>query len=271
MELGLTGKVALVTGASKGIGAAIALELGREGAHVAVCARGAPDLDAVARRLGELGRTAVAVPADASTAAGVDSVVQATLAAFGRVDILVNNAGGAPGPGGFANLTDEHWQAAFDLNLMSAVRFARALLPGMIERRWGRIVNIASTSAREPDTVVVHYNCVKAGLLALSKTLANAYAKDGVLVNCVSPGLTHTPAVEKSAARRLRERGESVEGLSPDELIARYYLPRRPLPIGRMGQPQDIAGIVAFLASERAGWITGAYINVDGGWVKSIY
>ncbi len=125
--------------------------------------------------------------------------------------------------------------------------------------------------AREPDVVVVHYNCAKAGLLALSKTLANTYSKDGVLVNCVLPGLTHTPALEASAARRLQERGESIEGLTPDDLVNRYYVPRRPLPIGRVGRPEDLAGIVAFLASDRAAFITGAAINVDGGWVKSIY
>jgi 3-oxoacyl-[acyl-carrier protein] reductase len=271
MDLGLTGKIALVTGGSKGIGAAIALELAREGADVAICARNAGELDAMAERLRALGRRVAAVPADLSSAAGVTAVVDGVLAQLGRVDILVNNVGGAPGPGGFMNLTDEHWQAAFDLNVMSAVRFSRALLPGMIERRWGRIINIASTSAREPDIVVVHYNSVKAGLLALSKTLSNAYAKDGVLVNCVSPGLTRTPAVEKSAVKRLSEQGEDTSVLSSDEAVARYYLPRRPLPIGRIGNPEDLAGIVAFLASERASWITGAYINVDGGWVKSIY
>jgi 3-oxoacyl-[acyl-carrier protein] reductase len=198
-------------------------------------------------------------------------VVDATLARFGRVDILVNNVGGAGGPGGFMNLRDEHWQLAWDLNVMAAVRFSRAVLPGMVERRWGRIINIASTSAREPDTVVVHYNCAKAGLLALSKTLANAYAKDGVLVNCVLPGLTRTPAVESSAAKRLKEQGVDVDGMTADDVVNRYYIPRRPLPVGRIGQPEDLAAIVAFLASERASWITGTAINVDGGWVKSIY
>jgi 3-oxoacyl-[acyl-carrier protein] reductase len=271
MDLGLTNKIALVTGASKGIGAAIALELAQEGADVVVCARQLGALDEMAQRIAARGRQALAVPADLSGAAGVQAVVDGAVATFGRVDILVNNVGGAPGPGGFMNLADEHWQAAWDLNLMSAVRFSRALIPGMVERRWGRIINIASTSAREPDTVVVHYNCAKAGLLALSKTLATAYAKDGVLVNCVSPGLTRTPAVEKSAAKRLVERGESVDDLSADEVVQRYYGPRRPLPIGHFGCPEDLAGIVAFLASERAGFITGAYINVDGGWVKSIY
>jgi 3-oxoacyl-[acyl-carrier protein] reductase len=268
MDLNLTDKIALVTGASKGIGAAIALELAREGADIAVCARGSEELDETARAIAALGRQVIAVPADLRSAAGVQAVVTAALAAFGRVDVLVNNVGGAPGPGGFMNLDDADWQAAWDLNLMSAVRCARALIPGMVERRWGRIINIASTSARQPDTVVVHYNCAKAALLALSKTLANAYAKDGVLVNCVLPGITRTPALEKSAAKRLAERGE---GLSAEEVVDRYYGPRRPLPIGRFGTPADLAAMVAFLASDRAGWITGAAINVDGGWVKGIY
>lgn len=271
MDVNLRGKIALVTGGSKGIGGAIALEVAREGADVAICAREPGPLDESARHIAALGRQVLAVPANLATADGVRTVVEGVLARFGRVDILVNNVGGAPGPGGFANLTDEHWQAAWDLNVMSAVRFSRALIPGMVERRWGRIINVASTSAREPDTVVVHYNCAKAGLLALSKTLANAYAKDGVLVNCVLPGLTRTPAVESSAAKRLKEQGIDVEGLTPDELVNRYYVPRRPLPVGRIGQPEDLAAIVAFLASERAAFITGTAINVDGGWVKSIY
>ena len=270
MDLGLTNKIALVTGASKGIGAAIATELAREGADLAICARDARTLDATARALAEIGRQVVAVPADLATADGVQTVVDRVLAAFGRVDILVNNVGGAGGPGGFENLRDEHWQRAWDLNVMAAVRFSRALLPGMVERRWGRIINIGSTSGREPDVVVVHYNCAKAGLLALSKTLANAYSKHGVLVNCVLPGLTRTPALEVSAAKRLQERGESIEGLTADELVNRYYIPRRPLPVGRVGRPEDLAGIVAFLASERASFITGAAIDVDGGWVKAI-
>ena len=271
MDLGLTGKVALVTGASRGIGAAIAMELAREGADVAVCARGQHDLDDLARSVTALGRRVVAVPADLASAAGVQAVVDRVLTAMGRVDVLVNNVGGAGGPGGFMNLRDEHWQLAWDLNVMAAVRFSRALIPRMVERRWGRIINIGSTSGRQPDIVVVHYNCAKAGLLALSKTLSNAYSKDGVLVNCVLPGLTRTPALEASAAKRLQEQGEPIDGLTPDDLVNRYYVPRRPLPIGRVGIPEDIAGIVAFLASERAGFITGTAIDVDGGWVKSIY
>ncbi|HVM98453.1 MAG TPA: SDR family oxidoreductase, partial [Candidatus Acidoferrales bacterium] len=258
MDLHLTNRIALVTGASQGIGGAIALELAREGADVAICARGTKELDVMASRLADHGCQVLAVPADLATAEGVRAVVDATLARFGRVDILVNNVGGAPGPGGFLNLTDEHWQGAWNLNLMSAVRFSRALIPGMVERKWGRIINVASTSAREPDVVVVHYNSAKAGLVALSKSLANTYAKDGVIVNCVSPGLTRTPALESSAAKRLKEQGIDTAGLTPDELVNRYYIPRRPLPVGRVGSPEDIAGMVAFLASERAGWISGS-------------
>ena len=271
MDLGLNGKVALVTGASRGIGAGIALELAREGADLVICARQSPPLDETAHAIAALGRQVMAVPADVSTAAGVQAVVDAARAMFGRVDVLVNNVGGAPGGGCFMYLSDAEWQGAWDLDLMSAVRFARALVPAMVERRWGRIINIASTAARQPDTIVVHYNCAKAALVALSKTLANAYAADGVLVNCICPGLTRTPAIEASAAQRLQESGQSVAGLSPDEIVARYWGARRPIPVGRIGRVEDIAGIVAFLASERASWITGTCIDVDGGWVKSIY
>ena len=271
MELALQGKLALVTGAGYGIGRAIAVELAREGADVAVCARGRDPLLETAQAIEAQGRRAIVVTADLATPQGATKVCDVVLAEAGRVDILVNNVGGAPGPAGFENLTDEHWRAAFDLNLMSAVRFSRRLIPTMVERGWGRVINIASTSARQPDAVVVHYNCVKAGLMALSKTLATAYAKDGVIVNCVVPGLTRTPAVERSAARRLEEQGEDVTGLSADEVVNRYYIPRRPLPVGRVGTPEDLAGIVTFLASERASWISGAAINVDGGWVKAVY
>jgi len=271
MDLALKGKTALVTGGGYGIGRAIAVELAREGADVAICARGRAELDETAAAIEEQSRRAFVVTADLAEASGVEHVCAEVARGFGAIDILINNVGGAPGPGGFENLTDEHWQAAFDLNLMSAVRFSRRLLPGMVERGWGRVINIASTSARQPDTVVVHYNCVKAGLMALSKTLANAYAKDGVIVNCVVPGLTRTPAVERSAARRLEEQGEDTTGLSPDEVVNRYYLPRRPLPVGRVGTPEDLAGIVTFLASDRASWISGAAIDVDGGWVKAAY
>lgn len=271
MDLSLHGRRALVTGGGYGIGRAIAVGLAQEGADVTVCARGRGPLEETVEQIESHGRRGYAVTADLATADGVRTVCDALDANFGPVDILVNNVGGAPGPGGFENLEDAHWQEAFDLNLMSAVRFSRRLVPPMAARGWGRVINISSTSARQPDVVVVHYNCVKAGLMALSKTLANAYAPDGVMVNCVVPGLTRTPAVEKTARRRLEEQGEEVADLSAADVVNRYYVPRRPLPVGRIGEPTDVAGLVVFLASKRAGWISGAAFDVDGGWVKSVW
>ena len=270
MDLFLKDRVAIVTGASSGIGLAIAGGLAREGASLVISARGAERLAEAEKEIAALGAPVEAVVADVATRGGCDAVGGAAVRRFGRIDILVNNAGGAGGPGGFMNLADEHWQHAFDLNVMSAVRCARAAIPHMQQQGGGRIVNIASTSAHQPDVVVCHYNAAKAALINLSKTLANSFAADGILVNCVCPGLTRTPAVEQSARRRLEEAGQSVEGMSASEAVNAYYVPRRPIPLGRIGEAADVAGIVVFLCSERAAWITGSCINVDGGWTKSM-
>jgi len=270
MELGLSSRIAIVTGASAGIGRAIALRLAREGASLAISARGEERLREAGAEIQSIGANVEAIPADVATAEGCRSVVEGALRRFGRVDILVNNAGGGGGPPGFLALTDEDWQHAFDLNLMSAVRCSRSAIPHMQSQGSGRIVNISSTSAIEPDVVVCHYNAAKAGLVNLTKTLANSYAAGGILVNCICPGLTRTPAVEDAARQRLAESGEPTESLSGEELVRAYFGPRRPIPVGRIGEPEDIAGIVAFLCSEQASWITGTCINVDGGWVKGI-
>lgn len=271
MNLGLAGKTAIVTGSSTGIGLAIARSLGVEGASLMLSARGEARLADVRAKLSEELSTPVeAVAADMGTAAGCRAVVDAAVERFGRLDILVNNAGGSPGPGGFMNLADEHWQIAFDLNLMSAVRCSRAAIPHMQKQGGGRIVMISSTSGHQPDTIVCHYNAAKAALINLSKTLANAFAPDQILVNCVCPGLTRTPAIEKSARKRLLEAGESVEGLDVEQIVAAYWGPRRPIPLGRVGAPEEIAGLVAFLCSAQASWITGTCINVDGGWTKTV-
>lgn len=270
MELGLKGKAAVVTGASTGIGLAIARALAAEGASVLISARGEERLEEARRSLAELATPVEALVADAATAAGCASVIETAAQRFGRLDILVNNAGGSPGPGGFMNLADEHWQIAYDLNLMSAVRCSRAAIPHMRRQGGGRIVMISSTSGHQPDTVVCHYNAAKAALISLSKTLANSFAAEQILVNCVCPGLTRTPAVEKSALRRLAEQGQSVEGLGIEEAVAAYWGPRRPIPVGRLGTPEEIAAMVAFLCSEQASWITGTCINVDGGWTKGM-
>lgn len=271
MNLELSGKTAVVTGSSTGIGLAIARSLAAEGAAILLSARGAERLEAARASIAaESGARVEVLVADVATAEGCNAVVEEAVRRFGRIDVLVNNAGAAPGPAGFLNLADHHWQQAFELNLLSAVRCSRAAIPHMQRQGGGRIVMISSTSAHQPDVVVCHYNAAKAALINLSKTLANSFAADKILVNCVCPGLTRTPAVERSARRRLREAGENVDGLSDDEAVAAYFGPRRPMPLGRIGTPEEVAALVVFLCSARASWITGTCINADGGWTKSI-
>jgi 3-oxoacyl-[acyl-carrier protein] reductase len=270
MDLELRGRVAVVTGSSTGIGRAIAAAFVREGAAVLLSGRRAEKLAEAERELAQSGAPIASVIADVAGSEGCKAVIDAAVERFGRVDVLVNNAGGAGGPGGFMNLADEDWQRAFDLNLMSAVRCSRLAIPHMQRQKWGRIVNVSSTSGHQPDTVVCHYNAAKAGLINLSKTLANAFAADNILVNCVCPGLTRTPAVEASARRRLVEDGRAVAGMSADEAVNAYFIPRRPIPLGRIGKPEDLAGLVVFLCSEQAAWITGTCIDVDGGWTKGM-
>ncbi|MBM4267872.1 MAG: SDR family oxidoreductase [Deltaproteobacteria bacterium] len=271
METGLAQKVAVVTGSSTGIGLEIARGLAAEGARVVMSARGRERLEEARAALSaELSTPIAAIPADVGTAEGCAHLIEETRTRFGRIDVLVNNAGGAPGPAGFLNLADEDWQHAWDLNLMSAMRCSRLVIPEMQKQGGGRIVMISSTSAHQPDVVVCHYNAAKAALINLSKTLSNAFAADQILVNCVCPGLTRTPAVEASARVRLAEAGKPADGLSADEAVFAYYGPRRPIPIGRFGTPEEVAAIVVFLCSAQASWITGTCINVDGGWTKTI-
>jgi 3-oxoacyl-[acyl-carrier protein] reductase len=265
MDLGLRGRRALVTGSSKGIGRAIAAQLAAEGARVTVCARGADALDTTADGLRASGAEVVAVAADLATDAGVETVWRAHAAAFGGVDVLVNNVtGGARAQDIFA-ATDDDWIDGYVMNVLVHVRFIRRALPGMLERRWGRIVNVSSTAGRQPDDQLPTYGPNKAALINLSKLLANAYSRQGVLTNCVCPGITRTEAAIASAVRRTGRTGDD-----PGRVFDEYFGARRPLPAGRFGEPGDTAGLVAFLCSEAASWITGVCVDVDGGWVKSI-
>ncbi len=262
MDLGLGGRVAIVTGASQGIGRAITLTLAAEGADVVVVARRLPGLESVAAEVTALGRHAHVVPADVAAPDGAAIVVAATLERFGRIDILVNNAGkGAPKP--MLELDAADWQASLELNFLSAVRLSLACVPHMQERGWGRIVNISSRVGREPDPYFAPYAAAKAALINFSKNLANAFSKHGVLTNCIVPGLIRSEAVDEAAQRSADATGQTI-----DEVFE-ATLKKRPIPAGRLGEPDDIAGLVALLVSDRGSWITGSCFTVDGGIVRS--
>lgn len=258
MDLGLAGKTALITASSKGMGRAVAFGLAQEGVRVSLCARGQEALERTAAEIREeTGMDVLATAADISTPAGVDGVVDATLARFGRIDILVCNAGGPP-PGAFFDLPDDRpWEQAFQQNLMSVVRLCRRVAPDMRRRRWGRIITITSLSVKEPRPDLVLSNVFRAGVTALVKTLSRELAPDGILVNNVLPHSVLTERAVELARRRAEE-----EGLSVDEALERSA---REIPLGRIATPEEVAQAIVFLASERAGYITGATIPIDGG------
>lgn len=185
--------------------------------------------------------------------------------AWGGVDVLVNNVAGGPRVADLLETTDADWLDGFTMKVLVHVRFLRRALPGMLARGFGRIVNVASTAARQPDGELATYTATKAALVNLSKVLANAYSARGVLTNCVCPGITRTEAAMAAAVRHTGRTGDD-----PRRVFDEYFGPRRPLPAERFGEPEDTAHLVALLASERAAWITGACIDVDGGWVRSI-
>ncbi len=265
MELGLKDRVAVVTGASKGLGKAIALELAREGCKVVLCARGENELEETAGEVREFGE-ALAVVADVTSPEDVENIVEDTVGHFGNVDILVNNAGGVGNPAAFEELSDEEWMEVLELNLLSAVRLTRAFVPHMREQGWGRIINIASESGVQPDPFMPHYNASKAALINLTKSLSKAYGQEGILVNAVSPAFVMTPLVEGMLAEAAQESGTSIEGAE-----AAFLEENRPhIVVGRSGDAEETAAVVAFLASERASFVTGSNYRVDGGSVASI-
>ena len=257
MDLGLRGKFALVTAASKGLGRAAAMELAREGADVAIAARTAADLEATAAGIrAATGVRVLAVKADVSQESDLIRLAGEVTATFGRIDILVNNAGGPP-PGRFTDLTDDDWLAAVNLTLLSVVRMTRLVLPEMRLRRWGRIINIASLSVKEPMSNLILSGALRSGVVSMAKTLSGQVAAEGITVNNVCPGSILTDRIHSLVRYDAETQGRSV-----DEVMAEWAAA---IPMQRIGQPEELAALIAFLASERAAYITGATIQVDGG------
>jgi NAD(P)-dependent dehydrogenase (short-subunit alcohol dehydrogenase family) len=268
MNLELHGQVAVVTGASKGIGLAVTRTLMAEGAHVvAASRRTAPELDALA------GANLIHVPADLMDADGPAHVIRRAVEAFGGLDILVNNAGGPPPGvvlprGAFLDGTDEHWRAIYELNLFSAVRATRAALPHLLERGRGSIVNISSVLARQPSPINGEYSTAKAALSALTKALSEEFGPRGVRVNTVSPGVVRTPwwTDEGGVADMFAQQAGSDRNTVLDTMVPEMLR----LATGRFVEPQEIADVVALLASPKSGSTTGAEFIVDGGLLKEM-
>jgi 3-oxoacyl-[acyl-carrier protein] reductase len=255
MDLGLKDRVALVAASSQGLGKAVALGLAREGATLAICARTESTLAAAAAEIrAATGAEVLARPVDVTVYEQVRAFVREAADRFGRIDICVANAGGPPSKT-FAETTPDDWKAGADVNLMSTVYLAREVLPGMQQRHWGRFIAITSVAVKQPVEGLILSNSVRSAVSGLVKTLANEYGPYNVLVNNVCPGYTATARLEALAANlpAAKERWISQ------------------VPLRRIGQPEEFANLVVFLASERASYITGTSIAVDGGLVKGIY
>jgi 3-oxoacyl-[acyl-carrier protein] reductase len=261
MQTGLTGKVALVCAASRGLGKAAARGLAAEGARVAMCARHMPTLQAAAAEIqAETGAEVLAIAADLSRRSDIARLVDQTVQYFGGLDILVTNSGG-PKAGLFSATTESDWRDAIDLVLLSTVLLCMEAVPHM-RRGGGRIINITSISAKQPIAGLMLSNALRPAVTGFSKTLANELARDGILVNCVAPGYTRTGRVIELAEATAAREGVPVEAVEKRTV--------QNIPLGRMAEPSEFADLVVFLASDRARYITGTTIPVDGGYLRGL-
>jgi len=263
MDFGLKGKTALVCAASKGIGRACALELAREGVHVAICARGKEVLKKTSGEIREFGVRAVPVIADMTKADDRRRLFETAVEELGHIDILVNNAGGPPA-GSFEDFSTQDYYGAVELSMISSIDMTYLAIPGMTSQGFGRVINITSIAVKQPIGGLILSNTARSGLVGFAKTVAADVAARGVTVNNVLPGVVFTDRMKallgNDASVDVKPAGEGMTA----QLI-------RDIPLGRMGRPEEIAALVVFLASERASFITGTSILADGGAFKGLF
>ncbi len=264
MDLGIKGKVALISGGNRGIGKATALEMAKEGVNIAITARDEADLAAAAEEFRTLGVQALGLKADMEVAADVENAVAQTYKTFGRIDILFNNAGHSH-PTTPIEATDEEWASQLDIHLMACVRTCRLIIPKMIEQKWGRIINMSSMYGIAPGTGVPDYNAAKAAVINYTRSIALYYSKEGICATAICPGLIHTEIWDKFADNIAAEMGQGktrqdILDSAADQASA----------IKRYAKPDEVGKVVTFLASECASYMTGCSVQVDGGALAGI-
>jgi len=263
MDLGIKNKIALVIASSQGLGKATALSLAKEGVNLAICSRDEKAINAAAEEIRKAtGVKVFALAADVSKPSDTDKIVDSVIKEYGRIDILINNAGGPP-TGKITSLPDSEWEKGFNLTIMSMVRLTRVVLPFMEKQQWGRVVSIVSISAKQPIDELLISSTLRPGILGLSKVLANQYGRFNITVNTVCPGYVLTKRQEELSRSRSAEKNISMEDYLAESA--------KNIPVGRLGRPEEIGDVIAFLASEKASYINGANILVDGGQAKGIF
>jgi 3-oxoacyl-[acyl-carrier protein] reductase len=261
MDLGLKGKVAVVAGASKGLGFSIAKLLGTEGTRTAICSRDSGNIDKASNELKSIGIDAKAYTADVSIPDEATAFVNKVVRDFGGIDILVNNAGGPPSMK-FDAIDNQTWEQGFRLNLLSTISMIRAAIPSMKEKNWGRIINLTSIAVKQPIDGLIISNTIRAGVIGLAKTLSRELAPYNITVNNILPGYFMTSRVEQ-LANKLAE----LKDGKPEEIIEFW---KNDIPLKRLGDPDEIGYLAAFLASDKAAYITGTSIQIDGGFYKGL-